>query len=358
MKTLARTPLQALLVLAALLLALHLALPYLLRDYLNDKLADMGDYRGQISDVDLAWWRGAYRLDELLIVRKDHEMPVPFLEVAAIDISISWRSLWNRRAIVAEVIFEQPQLNIVDGGDLGDDSQKGDGTDWREQLEKLLPITLNELRLVDGRIAFRNFESEPPVNVVISDIQASFHNLTNVSGDDGTRVARFSGSGQLLDHAPVEAEAAFDPFKDFYDFDMRLRARDIDLPELNDLTGAYGKFDFKAGRGDLVIEASAEKGQLDGYIKPLLREVQVFDWEQDVANEDKGFFRSAWEALVGAGETVLKNQQRDQFATRVPLSGSLQDAKTSPFQAFVAILRNGFVQAFDPRFEGSSDLPD
>ena len=52
-----------------LLLALHLALPYLVRDYLNGKLADMGDYRGHIADVDLALWRGAYRIDGLSIVR-------------------------------------------------------------------------------------------------------------------------------------------------------------------------------------------------------------------------------------------------------------------------------------------------
>ena len=175
MKRLVRTPLQTVLILVALLLALHLLLPYQLRDYLNDKLADMGDYRGQISDVDLAWWRGAYRLDELLIVRKDQEMPVPFVQIAAIDISISWRSLWDDRAIVAEVRFEQPRLNIVDGGD-DDDSQSGDGTDWREQLEKLVPITINELHLVDGRISFRNFESDPQVNMAVSDIQATFHN--------------------------------------------------------------------------------------------------------------------------------------------------------------------------------------
>lgn len=358
MTKLVRTPIQAILVLAALLLALHLALPSLLRDYLNDKLADMGDYRGEISEVDLAWWRGAYRIDGLHIVRKDRDLPVPFAAIASIDLSVSWRALWEEREIVAEVVFEQPELNFVDGGDKEEDSQSGAGTDWREQLEKLLPITLDELRLVDGRMSFRNFQSDPKVNVAVSDIQASFHNLTNVSGDDGTRVARFTGTGLLQGHAPIEAQAAFDPFKDFYDFDLRLRARDIDLTELNELAGAYGKFDFKAGSGDLVVEASAEQGRLNGYIKPLLHDVEVFDWQQDVSNDDKGFFRSAWEALVGAGETVLKNQQRDQFATRVPLSGSLQDAKTSPFQAFVAILRNGFVQAFDPRFEGSSDLPD
>ena len=58
-----------------------------------------------------------------------------------------------------------------------------------------------------------------------------------------------------------------------------------------------------------------------------------------------------WEALVGGGETVLKNQGKDQFATRVELSGNVHQQNISAFQAFLAILRNGFVQAFNARYE-------
>jgi len=346
--------LQALLVLALLLLALHLVLPYVIRDYLNDKLADMGDYRGEIRDVDLAWWRGAYRIDGLLILRKEAaDDEPPFVSLPLVDLAVSWPALWNDRAVVARVIFESPELNFVDRGEGAEEAPNGQGTDWREQLEKLLPITLDELRIRNGRVAFRNPSSRPPVDLFISDIQASVTGLTTKRRQDGSRTARFEGRGRLLDQAPVEASARFDPFTEFEDFELKLRATEIELPRFNDFSSAYGKFDFKAGHGDLVIEASAENGQLDGYIKPLMRDVDVFDWQQDVRNEDKGIIRSAWEALVGAGENLLKNQRRNQFATRVPLQGSLQDAETSPVQAFFAILRNGFVQAFDPRFEGT-----
>lgn len=78
-----------LLLLLALHLALHLALPYLVRDYLNGKLADMGDYRGHIADVDLALWRGAYRIDGLSIVKDNGKVPVPFLDAPSIDLSVS-----------------------------------------------------------------------------------------------------------------------------------------------------------------------------------------------------------------------------------------------------------------------------
>jgi len=137
----------------------------------------------------------------------------------------------------------------------------------------------------------------------------------------------------------------------FENFDFRLRARNIELKRLNDFAAAYGKFDFNAGHGDLVIEAEADNAKLSGYIKPLLRDVDVFDWQQDVENQNKNIFRSVWEALVGTGETALKNQRKNQFATRVELSGNVHQQDISAFEAFLQILRNGFVQAFNARYE-------
>lgn len=350
MKARYRWPLIGLASLVALLLALHLALPYLVRNYLNDRLADMGDYRGQIADVDLAWWRGAYQINDLKIVKTTGKVPVPFLDAPLIDLSVSWRSLWYDHAVVAEVVFVHPELNFVDGGNK-QNSQTGQGTDWRQQLEKLLPITLNEVRIENGTLTFRNFNSKPPVDLKATQLQASIRNLTNVRDEKGRRDAHFDGTARLLGDARVESRATFDPFSDFDDFEFRLRATDIQLRRLNDFASAYGKFDFNAGHGDLVIEAQAENGRLHGYIKPLLRDVDVFNWQQDVEDKDKGFFRSIWEALVGASETVLKNQPKNQFATRVELRGSVHQRNISAFEAFLQILRNGFIQAFNARYE-------
>ena len=182
-------------------------------------------------------------------------------------------------------------------------------------------------------------------------VNASIYNLTNVVDKEGKRDARFEGKALLLGHAPLETTATFDPLSNFEDFQFRLRARDIELKRMNDFASAYGKFDFNAGHGDVVIEAQAKKAQLTGYIKPLLKDVDVFNWQQDVENKDKGLFRSIWEAIVGGSETVLKNQGKNQFATRVELSGNVHRQDISAFQAFLQILRNGFVQAFNARYE-------
>ena len=345
-------PLLIVLALAALLIVLHLALPSLVRNYLNEKMADMGDYRGQVADVDLAWWRGAYSLEGLLIEKKSDQVQAPLLDAPLIDIAISWNDLWRHQAIVAVVEFTEPELNFIDGSD-EDDSQSGDGVDWRDQLDALLPITLNAIRVSNGQLSFRNFTTDPPVHVYASAVNASLYNLTNVDDAQGERVATFEGTARLFDQAPMEARAQFDPFTDWEDFEVSLRMTGVDLTKLNDFSNAYGRFDFAKGTGDLVLEVEANDSQLDGYIKPLLRDVEVFNFRQDVEAEDKGFFRGLWEAVVGGTEEVLQNQRKDQFATRVELSGSTRSTDVSPFQAFIEILRNAFVQAFSARFERS-----
>jgi len=351
MKSRYRWPLWIMLVLGALLIIVHIALPIVVRNYLNDKLADMGSYRGHVEDVDLALWRGAYQINGLSIVKADAKIPVPLLSVPTIDLAVSWRSLWYDHAVVARIVFLHPALNFVDGGSNPKQSQTGAGTDWRQQLEKLLPITLNEVRIDNGQVSFRNFSSKPPVNLSATQIDASLYNLTNVEDKQGKRDARLEGKAQLFGQAPLEVAATFDPFSDFEDFQFRLRTTGIELRRLNDFSGAYAKFDFNGGTGDVVIEADARKGQLSGYIKPLLHNVDVFNWQQDVENKDKGILRSVWEAIVGGTQTLLKNQNKNQFASRVELSGNVHRQNISGLQAFWEILSNGFVQAFNAHYE-------
>ncbi|MFJ4444313.1 DUF748 domain-containing protein [Pseudomonas sp. NPDC089422] len=357
MKARYRWPMIGLASLIVLLVALQVALPYLVRDYLNDKLAHLGEYRGQVADVDLAWWRGAYQINGLKIVKTTGKLPVPLLDAPLIDLSVSWHSLIYDKAVVAKVTFKRPEFNFVDGGSK-QASQTGRGTDWRQQLEKLLPITLNEVHIENGTLTFHNFNSKPPVALKATQLDADIRNLTNVRDKKGRRDASLDATALLLGDAKVESRATFDPFSDFDDFEFRLRTTGIELRRLNDFSSAYGKFDFNAGHGDLVIEAQADQGRLHGYIKPLLRDVDVFDWQQDVENRNKGTFRSVWEALVGASETVLKNQPKNQFATRVELSGSVHQQNISAFEAFLQILRNGFIQAFNARYEQSPPSSD
>ncbi len=49
---------------AAALCALRLALPYIVKDYVNGRLHRLDSYDGRVADIDIGLWRGAYRIDD------------------------------------------------------------------------------------------------------------------------------------------------------------------------------------------------------------------------------------------------------------------------------------------------------
>ncbi|WP_373186727.1 DUF748 domain-containing protein [Halopseudomonas sp.] len=337
-----------------LLVILHISLASLVRNLLNENMAQMGEYTGHVEKVELYWWRGAYELHNLSISKITGNVQAPLLKAPLTEIAVSWKTLWEQRALVAVVSFIEPELTFVDAQN-EQDKQAGEGVNWREKLQEQLPITLNELRVIDGTLAFRNFTSRPEVNLYASDVDLVAHNLSTAENRDGDHAATLDGTGSFLGHAPVEVAATFDPLVRMDDFDFRLRVSEVQLPRLNDFASAYGNFDFQAGTGELVIEATVTDGELQGYVKPLMRNVEIFNFDQDIRNEDKGILRGIWEALVGGSEAILKNQRRDQLATRVTLGGNLSAAEVSPLQAFFGILRNGFVEAFSSGFEVAAE---
>ena len=50
------------------LVAARVAMPYLVEDYVNDKLAALDSYDGHVGDIDIHLWRGAYSIDDIEIL--------------------------------------------------------------------------------------------------------------------------------------------------------------------------------------------------------------------------------------------------------------------------------------------------
>ena len=344
-----------LLAIIVLLVALRIALPTVLKDYLNKRMDRMGDYHGQLADVDIHLWRGAYSIDGLRVDKVSDKVPVPLFAAARSDISLSWRALTHGR-LRGKVVFERASLNFVDGSGKGDD-QTGKGVNWRDQLQMLMPMQLDELTVRHSEVTFHNFVSSPPVDLKMTDVNGTVLNLTNADRRQGRRVATLQATAKVLQDAPLETSASFDPLEQRGDFHIDLRVTGIQLTRTNDLARAYAKLDFAAGSGDFVLQLEAKDGQLNGYAKPLLHDIKIFSWKQDVEQEHKNPLRIAYEAVAQGITTVFKNHQTDQFATRVPISGRIDDKQLGTWKAIVGVLRNAFVTAYTPQLEHLQPAP-
>lgn len=340
--------------LVVLLVLVGVLAPFLIQYHLNHNIfRDMGNYTGRVEDVDVNWLSGSYRLEELVLWRKGGNKEVPFFQVADLSIGLSWDAILNG-AILAGVVAENAELNFLDAT-LPEKRQTGKGTNWLDILEELLPTTLHRLEIRRSRITFQNFDTEPNVDIQAHDIEALVTNLTNVKDREGRRVATAKLDAKVLGDAPVTAEAQFDPF-DFNDFIFAAEAQQIDLTRINSVTANYVNVDFASGHGSVFVELTARDGKLSGYIKPLLEDVNIASWEQDVKEQGDNPLQLLWEASLGFLKTLLTNQETKQFATQIDIEGSLDEAKIDSWQAVFGVIRNAFVEAVDARFEELTPL--
>jgi hypothetical protein len=333
----------------ALLVAARMALPYVLQRYVNRVLDRAGGYAGSVGDIDVALWRGAYQIEDVEIVKRTGRVPVPLVRAPLTDLSVKWKALFDG-AFVGEVEFHDADLNFVRGPDEAS-QQTGTEADWRRTVRDLFPLRIDRVAVHGGTIHYRDFHSDPPVDVYLGGIELVANNLTNSLDLSHTRVARLDLRGTLMSQGPVHVRASIDPFAEQPTFDLDAEVKRGDLRRWNQFLRAYGGFDVQAGTFDVYAELEAEEGRFEGYVKPLIQHLDVLDTEEEA--DEQGLFASLWEAIVGLAAEALEYQPEDRQAARIPLSGRVDRPEAGLWVALGSALRNAFIEALRPGIEGS-----
>ncbi|GAB2585776.1 DUF748 domain-containing protein [Dyella jejuensis] len=336
-------------VVVAVLIVVRLALPQVVRHYLNQRIAHMGAYQGSTSDIDLHLWRGGYTLENLRVDKIGGRPGEPFLMAPRTEASMSYMALLHGH-LRGKIGFYNATVNFIDGKTAGE-KQTGTGVDWSEKLNILIPAQLDEIHVHNGTVTFRNFVSSPRVDLKMTDVESTMTNLAASHQRDGARVATLHMTAHILGDAALETDAYFDPANHFGDFDYHIRATHIQLVRANDLARAYTGLDFAAGTGDFTMELKAKDGYLHGYAQPIFNNLQLFSWKKDVEQEKKGPVKLLYEAAAQGVVDLLKNQSNGQFATHVPISGRIDDRQLDAPQAILNVLRNAFIQAYKPQLD-------
>src|SRR5438270_433257 len=115
------------------------------------------------------------------------------------------------------------------------------------------------------------YQSQKPGDVYLTQHNGTIDNLSNIRDETNPLVATVRAAAMVMDQARLELIMTLDPFSYRPTFHLAMRLLSLDVTKLNDLSLAFGKFDFKRGWFNLVLEADAKEGQLTGYVKPLFR---------------------------------------------------------------------------------------
>jgi len=341
-----------LLAVVVLLVAVRVAMPYLVEDYANKKLAALDSYDGHVGDIDIHLWRGAYSIDGIEIVKTGASRPVPFFRSDRVDLSVEWRSLF-RGSIVSEASFLGPELNLVQGKSAAD-SQLGKEENWNARLEELFPFRFNTIEVTEGTVRFLAPGISTRDAITARHLNGNISNLTNVSDSQKETFADFKVTAEVLQGAPAKVAGSINAFAAQPTFDVNLEVKKVQLPQVNPWLREYIKADAEEGKFELYMELAAADGKFKGYAKPILQDVNLYR----SGEEEQSALKRMWEGFLDFAANVLENQDADQVAARIPFSGTIKNPETNLFATIASVLRNAFVSAFARSLEGSITLRD
>ena len=336
----------------AVLLALRAATPYVVKHYVNQALANMGDYRGHVADVNLVLWRGGYTLRDLEIVKIGSKSEQPFAKIPEMELTLQWNALLHGRA-VGEVVMRDPALNFVQS-ESGESTQLGTGVNWPAEIRNLFPFRLNHVEVTNGVMTFQAPGIQTSDVLTMRDTHLLLRNLTNVQRKNEDAFAEIDLEGRVMGNAPVKLDGKIDPNADTPTFDIDMSLEGAKLVDVNPWLRRFLKVDAAAGQFSMYSELAAAKGHFEGYVKPFLESPKITSAKE----EAQGPFQKAWAALVGLAAKIFENREEKQVATKIPLRGDIEDPKAGIIPAIVNLGRNAFIGAFSHSIEGTIALTD
>lgn len=336
-----------------LLLVFRIALPWIILKYANHTLSTMSGYYGHVNDVDVALLRGAYTLDSFYLNKVDDrtQNQTAFMSAQMVDLSLEWGALLKGK-LVGELVFDRPNLRFTEDKVELDDVSK-DTSDFIKLLEDFMPVKVNRCEIRNGNLEYIDQTRSPALHLSISHLYGEALNLRNAYSSDEILPATIDVTGKV-NKGDLKFAMKLNPLAVRPAFDLNTEMVQTDLVYFNNFFKAYGGFDVNAGQMNIFAEAAAKDGKFIGYVKPIIRDLDVVSWKGQDKNDS--FLRKIWESVVGGTGKLLHNRRKDQIATKINFEGDIDNPKANYLQSVVFILQNAFVKALQPSIDNQINL--
>ena len=332
-----------------ILIALSLYLPVIVKDNVNKVLAEIPGYYGQVEDIDISLIRGAYVINGMYLNKINAKTQIPFLKFPKTDISIEWKSLFSGH-IVSEIIMSNPEIIYVQE-DQSIAATEPDVDDWTKALTDLVPIDINHLTINNGKLAYVELNTDPNIDLQFNTLYLKADNLRNVKENERVLPSPITATAISIGGGEVKLNGNVNIVKEIPDMDVSFSLENADVKALNPFTRHYSGIDFEEGQFGLYSEIAIADGYFKGYMKPLLKNSKLI-------GKDDGVLGVIWEGFVGFFKFVLKNQNTDTIATKIPMEGDLNNIKSGILPTIGGIFKNAWISAFKGEIDDEIEYKD
>lgn len=355
----------------ATLLVLRALLPVAARYAINKEINAQPGLSGEVAEVRIGLLSGRYSIEGLSLRHRSvtdgaggaETKGRQIFSAREVGASIHWAALL-RGVLEGDAWITRPEVTIVqnakkektseqeqDGGKGKPTEAEAGELDWQSQVRALFPIKVASFIVRDGVLHYVDRAVKPQLKFAVDKINVDAANLTNRDKLKDAKFARVHATASPLGSSKAKLDLQLDPLKKDPTFALAASVSDLDLTKVNDFLLAYGKFDVQRGDFSLFTEFVAKEGGFTGYVKPMFRNLDVLNWQEE--KDKKSNLELFWKAIVGATAAVLKNKPEDQLATKIQVAGKFDDPKVNTWSAVASLLKNGFVRALIPKIENS-----
>lgn len=208
-------------------------------------------------------------------------------------------------------------------------------------------VKVSHSKILHSDVGFIDTAASPDYRVFISDMNLDLSNFSN-RPEEGMGTMKLTGN--FMGSGPTEVIGSFRPEKPNPDFQVQVRIVKTQVTALNKLLEAYGHINAKQGMFSFFSDMRVKNNRIEGYVKPFLKDVQVYDPEQDA---DKQTMKKLYEAVANGMLDLFKSPPTGQVATKTDLSGPVENPQTSTWQILEKLIQNAFFKAILPGFQES-----
>ena len=121
---------------------------------------------------------------------------------------------------------------------------------------------------------------------------------------------------------------------------------------MNNLLRSKGNIDVAAGFLSFFSELKVHNDAIDGYVKVLFRDIDIYDKAQD---KHKPVMNKVKEFVADGLADLLQNRGTEEVATKARVSGPLENPNTSIWEIIGKLVQNAFFKAILPGLDTSGD---
>ncbi|WAJ72407.1 DUF748 domain-containing protein [Catenovulum adriaticum] len=354
-KTKYKTRLKLLCFSLIVLVILRLLAPFFVQQIANRSLQNAEGITGSIGDVDLQLYRGAYNIQNIAIYAIDLDNnKKPLLSIKQLDLSLLWSALFSGN-IVTKMQIQQPEIVIYDNEpDVTptDEHQKLTNEDtWIGLANDIVLFSIDKVSISDGKITLINSKNEDQTNTYISDLHGQATNITNSQELSKSLASQFTFTGKLMGESSLKLKGQLDTLTKKANFDFNAEMQRFPIQHIDSAIKFYTPFDIEAGAIDGAMELVCKDGQIDGYLKAGIYDLNVFSWREDIEQDDDGPLTFIFENTMELFGNILENNDSDLVAARIPISGTLDNAEVSTLATLISLIKNAFVEAFEMKVD-------